>query len=69
MSTICGSLLRIIYDSLYWGQNISVGGKQSPALLVLDEAHIYLKNGENSISSKTIQKIAKAIRSVEIVKE
>ena len=57
--TICGSLLRLIYDALFWGQNLSIGGKETPALMVLEEAHIYLKNAEDTIASKTVQKIAK----------
>lgn len=59
MQTISGCILKIIYDALYWGQNTLVGGKQQPLLVVLDEAHAYLKAGENSISSRTVQAIAK----------
>ena len=59
MQTIAGCILKIIYDALYWGQNTLVGGKQQPLLVVLDEAHSYLKAGENSISSRTVQAIAK----------
>lgn len=57
--TIAGCILKIAYDALYWGQNTSVGGRQQPLLVVLDEAHTYLKAGENSISSRTVQAIAK----------
>ncbi len=59
MQTIAGCILKIIYDALYWGQNTLVGGKRQPLLVVLDEAHAYLKAGENSISSRTVQAIAK----------
>lgn len=59
MTSITGSLLKIIYDSLFWGQEMSIGGRKQPILIVLEEAHNYLKNGENSISSKVIQNIAK----------
>ncbi|MBU2599501.1 ATP-binding protein [bacterium] len=59
MSSISGSLLKIMYDALFWGQNLPVGGRKQPLLLVLEEAHSYLKAGENSISSRTIQTIAK----------
>jgi DNA helicase HerA-like ATPase len=44
---------------LFWGQNLPVGGKEQPLLIVLEEAHSYLKAGEKSISSKTVQSIAK----------
>ena len=59
MQTISGCILKIIYDALYWGQNTRVGGKQQPLFVVLDEAHAYLKAGEDSISSRTVQAIAK----------
>lgn len=59
MSSISGSLLKIMYDSLFWAQNLPIGGRKQPLLLVLEEAHSYLKAGENSISSRTIQIIAK----------
>lgn len=59
MISISGTLLKIIYDALFWGQNLPNGGKQQPLLIVLEEAHNYLKAGENSISSKTVQSIAK----------
>ncbi len=59
MQAISGSILKITYDALYWGQNTLVGGKQQPLLVVLDEAHAYLKAGVDSISSRTVQAIAK----------
>ncbi len=59
MSSISGTLLKIIYDGLFWGNNTKVGGKNQPLLIVLEEAHSYLKAGENSISSRTVQMIAK----------
>jgi DNA helicase HerA-like ATPase len=59
MSSISGTLLKIIYDGLFWGANTKVGGKNQPLLIVLEEAHSYLKAGENSISSRTVQMIAK----------
>jgi DNA helicase HerA-like ATPase len=40
-------------------KNTVVGGKQQPLLVVLEEAHNYLKAGENFISSRIIQTIAK----------
>jgi len=59
ISSISGSLLKIMYDSLFWSQNLPIGGRKQPLLLVLEEAHSYLKAGEDSISSRTIQTIAK----------
>lgn len=59
MGSISGSLLSIIYEFLYWGQNEDVGGRQTPILFVLEEAHNYLKSGEDSVASRTVQRIAK----------
>ncbi|KFN39003.1 MAG: DNA helicase [Sulfuricurvum sp. MLSB] len=59
MVSISGTLLKIVYDTLFWGQNTAAGGKQQPLLIVLEEAHNYLKAGENSIASRTVQTIAK----------
>lgn len=59
MTSISGTLLKIIYDGLFWGVNTQVGGKSQPLLIVLEEAHSYLKAGEHSISSRTVQMIAK----------
>lgn len=59
MVSTVGTLLNIIYEALFWGQNLSIGGKEQPVLIVLEEAHNYLKAGENSIASRTVQKVAK----------
>ena len=59
LQTISGTLLKIIFDALFWGQNLNIGGREQPILIVLEEAHNYLKAGENSISSSTVQNISK----------
>jgi hypothetical protein len=59
MTSISGTVLKIIYDALFWGQNLKNGGKEQPLLIVLEEAHNYLKSGDDSISSKAVQSISK----------
>jgi DNA helicase HerA-like ATPase len=59
MTSVSGTLLKIIYDALFWGQNLPNGGKEQPLLIVLEEAHNYLKAGEHSVSSRAVQSIAK----------
>lgn len=59
MISISGALLKIIYDCLFWGQNSPIGGRDQPLLITLEEAHNYLKAGEESIASRTVQTIAK----------
>lgn len=59
MISISGTLIKIIYDSLFWGQDLDVGGRKQPLLIVLEEAHNYLKAGEDSVASRTVQAISK----------
>ena len=59
MMSVAGTLLNITYEALFWGQESPVGGRTQPLLIVLEEAHNYLRSGENSISSRTVQRIAK----------
>lgn len=59
MMSIAGTLLNITYEALFWGQGISVGGRQQPLLIVLEEAHNYLRSGEHSIASRSVQRMAK----------
>lgn len=59
MMSISGTLLNIIYEALFWGQEIEVGGRKQPLLVVLEEAHNYLRAGEDSIASRSVQRIAK----------
>jgi hypothetical protein len=59
MMSIAGTLLNITYEALFWGQGSTVGGRQQPLLIVLEEAHNYLRSGEYSIASRNVQRIAK----------
>jgi len=59
MISISGAILKIVYDGLFWSQNLAIGGRQQPLMVVLEEAHSYLRAGQNSISSRTVQTIAK----------
>lgn len=59
MMSIAGTLLNITYEALFWGQEVEIGGRKQPLLIVLEEAHNYLRSGENSIASRNVQRIAK----------
>jgi len=59
MMPMSGTLLNIMYEALFWGQETPVGGREQPLLIVLEEAHNYLRAGEKSIASRTVQRIAK----------
>ena len=59
MSIVTGAVIRIVYDALIWGQNLPVGGRKQPLLLVLEEAHNYLHASMDSVASRTVRTIAK----------
>jgi DNA helicase HerA-like ATPase len=59
MMSIAGTLLNIVYEAMFWGQESPVGGRRQPLLIALEEAHNYLRSGEHSIASRTVQRIAK----------
>lgn len=56
-SEIVGSLLRIVYDALFWSRNIPEGGRERPLLVVLEEAHTYLETGQTA--ALAVRRIAK----------
>ena len=56
-SEVVGSVLRIVYDALFWARNLPEGGRERPILIVLEEAHAYLD--EKQIASVAVRKIAK----------
>jgi hypothetical protein len=45
LTTLIGSLLRILYDCLFWARYRPEGGRERPLLVVLEEAHAYLSSG------------------------
>lgn len=57
--TIVGTLLRIIYDLLFWAMDLPISGRKQPLLVVLEEAHIFLPEGKESAAHRTISRIAK----------
>jgi hypothetical protein len=59
LDTMVGALLRIIYDSLFWAQNIPEGGRERPLLLVLEEAHSYVGDSSDGSAASSVQRIAK----------
>lgn len=59
MGTVIGTVLKIVYDMLFWAGELPVGGIQQPLLIVLDEAHLFLAEGEASSAKRIVQRIAK----------
>ena len=56
-SELVGSVLRIVYDALFWARNLPEGGRERPLLIVLEEAHSYLD--PRQIAAVAVRKIAK----------
>ncbi len=59
LERLIGSLLKIIYDALFWSRAKSEGGYWRPLLTVMEEAHRYLSDNSNGAASDVIQRIAK----------
>ena len=56
---LTGSILKIIYEALFWSREKSEGGIQRPLLIVMEEAHRYLSERSDGLASETVQRIAK----------
>ena len=59
LERLVGSILKIVYESLFWSREKSEGGIARPLLVVMEEAHRYLSSGAKSLAAETVQKIAK----------
>ena len=59
LELLVGSILKIIYESIFWGREKSEGGVSRPLLIAMEEAHRYLSTSKKSLASETVQKIAK----------
>ena len=43
---LIGVLLRLLFDALFWARDLPEGGRDRPLLIVLEEAHAYLRVGK-----------------------
>ena len=59
LPTVVGTMLRVVYDMLFWAQDLSIGGRQQPLLVVVDEAHRFVPDGEETPAHRTLSTIAK----------
>ena len=57
LTDLIGALLRIIYEALFWSRNMPEGGRERSLLVVLEEAHVYLKKGDMSPAVLAVQKV------------
>lgn len=59
LQIIVGTMLRVVYDMLFWAQDLPIGGRQQPLLVVLDEAHRFVPEGTETSAHRTLSMIAK----------
>ena len=59
LSTIVGTILRVIYDMILWGQDLDIGGRNQPLLIVIDEAHLFIPDGDDSLANRMLSMLAK----------
>lgn len=59
LERLIGSMLKILYESLFWSREKSEGGVTRPLLVVMEEAHRYISSSANNLATEVIQKIAK----------
>lgn len=58
-SELVGTLLRVVYDALFWARNLPEGGRERPLFVVLEEAHAYLGTQGRESASSSVRRIAR----------
>ena len=59
LERLVGSILKIVYEALFWSREKTEGGIQRPLLIVMEEAHRYLSDRLNGTASEVVQRIVK----------
>jgi hypothetical protein len=59
LDDLVGAVLRILFDALFWGRNVAVGGRRRPLLVALEEAHSYLPTDGKGRAASAARRIAK----------
>lgn len=59
LTRLIGSILRIVYEALFWSREKSEGGVERPLLVVMEEAHRYLGSDAGTVASEVVKRIAK----------
>lgn len=59
LTRLIGSILRIVYEALFWSREKSEGGVERPLLVVMEEAHRYLSPEAGTVASDVVKRIAK----------
>jgi hypothetical protein len=56
---LVGSILKVIYEALFWSRDKSEGGRSRPLLVVMEEAHRYLSSESDNTAREVTQRIVK----------
>lgn len=56
---LIGSILRIVYEALFWSREKTEGGVLRPLLVVMEEAHRYLSAESDGTAADVVKRIAK----------
>ena len=59
LERLVGSILKIVYEALFWSREKTEGGIKRPLLIVMEEAHRYLSDRTDGTASEVVQRIAK----------
>ena len=59
LARLVGSILKVVFEALYWSRDKSEGGIFRPLLIVMEEAHRYLSSKSDTATSIITQQIAK----------
>lgn len=59
LTRLIGSILRIVYEALFWSREKSEGGIERPLLVVMEEAHRYLGEDAGTVAIEVVKRIAK----------
>ncbi|MEF9602248.1 ATP-binding protein [Paracoccus sp. PXZ] len=56
---LIGSILRVVYEALYWSREKTEGGVLRPLLVVMEEAHRYVSSDSGNVAADIVKRIAK----------
>jgi len=56
---LVGSILKIIYEAMFWSRDKSEGARTRPLLFVMEEAHRYLSSESDNTAREVTQRIVK----------
>lgn len=59
LGAVVGTMLRLVYDALFWAMDLAVGGRRQPLLVVVDEAHRFLPQGGDTAAHRIVARVAK----------